>query len=655
MSYFKNTLEKLWQKDTRLILIALLLLAFSSGYFFSDGSSSVENNHDHATEASISVWTCSMHPQIQQPQFGQCPICGMDLIPVEDDAGAELGERELKLSPAAIKLAAIQTAPVERKFVASEIRMNGKVAYDETRLKDIAAYVPGRIDRLYVDFTGTTVRRGDHLADLYSPKLISAQEELLQAKKALSGLSANAASNIRSSAENTLAAVREKLRLLGLTEQQIRNIESRNAHSDRLTIYSPISGVVIKRNVSEGMYVQTGTRIYTLADLEKLWILLDAYESDLEWLRYGQSVDFTTEAYPGEVFSGIISFIDPVLNPQTRTVKVRVNITNPSGKLKPAMFVRAVVKSRLTASGKVMDPQLSGKWISPMHPEIVKNNPGDCDVCGMKLVRAETLGYTTTSEKTMNTPLVIPATAPLRTGQRAIVYVSSQDREGVFENREITLGPRTGDYYVVYDGLQEGELVVTNGNFKLDSDLQIRAKPSMMNPGSGSGSGSEFNKLADIPETFNQSLLEMLESYFAIQQNLSGDDLSATALAGQRFQKALDKIDAQSLSGDAESHWHSFQASFQKSSGEIVTAKSIEAARSSFQPLSDSLYQLLKMFGVDAATTAYRFYCPMAFDNTGAYWLQNNDLLANPYFGAAMLRCGEQTEVIGNHDGHNHE
>ncbi len=650
MSNLKSTFAKLWQKDTRLILIALLLLAFASGYFFSGDSSSTANNHGHTSDATSSVWTCSMHPQIQQPQFGQCPICGMDLIPVSDEDDGDLGERELKLSPAAIKLAAIQVAPVERKFVATEVRMNGKVAYDETRLRDIAAYVPGRIDRLYVDFTGTTVRNGDHLADLYSPKLISAQEELLQAKKALSGLSENAAPGIRESAENTLAAVREKLRLLGLTKQQIRNIESRNAHSDRLTIYSPISGVVIKRNVSEGMYVQTGTRIYTLADLEKLWILLDAYESDLEWLRYGQSVEFSTKAYPGEVFSGIISFIDPVLNPQTRTVKVRVNITNPSGKLKPAMFVRAVVKSRLTASGKVMDPQLSGKWISPMHPEIVKDNPGDCDVCGMKLVRAETLGYTTTSEKTANTPLVIPATAPLRTGQRAVVYVASRDREGVFEYREITLGPRSGDYYVVFDGLQENELVVTHGNFKLDSDLQIRAKPSMMNP----GSGSEFKELTDIPEAFKQSMQDLLANYFAIQKSLSEDALSAAASAGQRFQESLDRIEAQSLSGEAQSHWHSLQASFEKSSAEIAAAETIDAARHSFQPLSESLYELLRKFGIDSETNVYRFYCPMAFDNTGAFWIQNNDLLANPYFGASMLRCGEQTEVISNHDGHNH-
>lgn len=653
MNNIKNVFEKLWQKDTRLILIALLLLAFSSGYFLSGDNSSASSDHNHTNETASAVWTCSMHPQIQQPQFGQCPICGMDLIPVSDDADDDLGERELKLSPAAIKLAAIQVAPVERKFVATEVRMNGKVAYDETRLRDIAAYVPGRIDRLYVDFTGTTVRSGDHLADLYSPKLISAQEELLQAKKALSNLSANTASGIKESAENTLAAVREKLRLLGLTEQQIRNIESRNTHSDRLTIYSPISGVVIKRNVSEGMYVQTGTRIYTLADLEKLWILLDAYESDLEWLRYGQSVEFSTEAYPGEVFSGIISFIDPVLNPQTRTVKVRVNITNPSGKLKPAMFVRAVVKSRLTASGKVMDPQLSGKWISPMHPEIVKDNPGDCDVCGMKLVRAETLGYTTTSEKTANTPLVIPATAPLRTGQRAIVYVASRDREGVFENREITLGPRTGDYYVVFDGLEEGEEVVTNGNFKLDSDLQIRARPSMMNP--GNGSDSELKELTDIPEGFKQSVADLLANYFAIQKGLSEDTLSDAATAGQRFQEALRRIDAQSLSDEASSHWQSLQTSFQKSSELIATAKSIDAARASFQPLSESIYKLLKTFGIDPETNAYRFYCPMAFDNTGAFWIQNNDLLSNPYFGASMLRCGEQTEVISNHDGHNHE
>jgi len=230
------------------------------------------------------------------------------------------------------------------------------------------------------------------------------------------------------------------------------------------------------------MYVDTGTKIYTIADLSRLWVKLDAYESDMMWIRYGQEVEFTTEAYPGEVFTGRISFIDPVLDPKTRTVKLRVNIDNPDVKLKPEMFVRAVVRARVSAGGRVMDVAMVDKWICPMHPDVVKDSQGMCDICEMDLVTAESLGYVAVDE-VAEAPVVIPASAPLITGKRAVVYVQVPDKEKpTFEGREVVLGPRAGDYYIVESGLSEGQMVVTKGNFKIDSALQIQAKPSMMNP-----------------------------------------------------------------------------------------------------------------------------------------------------------------------------
>ena len=250
-----------------------------------------------------------------------------------------------------------------------------------------------------------------------------------------------------------------------------------------------MGGVVVHRNGQAGMYVQEGSRIYTIADLTHLWVQLDAYESDLLWLRYGQHVEFTTEAYPGEVFTGTISFLSPELDPRTRTVKVRVNLDNPEGKLKPEMFVRAIVRTDVAAGGRVMDPDLAGKWICPMHPEVVRDEPGLCDVCEMDLVTTESQGYMALSGEEER-PLVIPASAALITGTRAIVYVEVPGAdEPTFEGREIVLGPRAGDWYLVKSGLAEGERVVTQGNFKIDSELQIRAKPSMMTPEGGGGGG----------------------------------------------------------------------------------------------------------------------------------------------------------------------
>ena len=431
-----------------------------------------------STTDKVTRWTCAMHPQFDLPGPGKCPICFMDLIPLVSNAGDEGSPRQLTLSPRAAALAEIETTPVRRRYATAEIRMVGKVDYDETKVANITAWVGGRLDRLFVDYTGIAVRKGDHLASLYSPDLIVAQRELLQTWKAHNRPN-NPAPELTAS---TLASTEEKLRLLGVLPGQIEAIKQRGSPSDHLTVYSPIGGIVIEKLANEGMYVKTGTKIYTIADLSVVWINLEAYESDLPWLRYGQKVEFTTESHPGESFEGHIAFIDPIVDEKTRTVRVRVNAPNPDGKLKPGMFVRAVVHSRLAADGRVFDTSLLGKWISPMHPEIVKNGPGKCDVCGMDLVRAAELGYAVPEEMPKK-PLVIPASAPLVTGKRAVVYVRLPNAEKpTFEGREIVLGPRAADLYIVRRGLDEGELVVTNGSFKIDSALQIQARPSMMSP-----------------------------------------------------------------------------------------------------------------------------------------------------------------------------
>jgi len=430
-------------------------------------------------------WYCSMHPQIVKDGPGMCPLCDMALIPMPADLASQEVARELVVSEAAAKLMEIQTSLVERKFVATDIRMVGKVAYDETRVKSITAWASGRIDRLYADFTGARVAQGDHLVSLYSPELISAQAELLQALKAVQATNGDTSRYLKSSTEGTLDATRRKLQLLGLKAEQIASIETSGEPVTHLTVHAPLGGIVVEKKATEGAYVTTGTPIYTVADLSQVWVKLDAYESDLPWIRYGQEVTFRAEAFPGEVFKGWISFLAPALDPRTRTVKVRVNVPNADGRLKPEMLVRAIVKSRLAQNGKAMDPNMAGQWICPMHPSVVKVEKGVCDICEMDLVTTESLGYVA-AEATGQAPLVIPASAPLITGRRAVVYIQKTESDKpTFEGREVVLGPRAGDYYLVTSGLAEGERVVTNGNFKIDSALQIRAKPSMMSPAGG--------------------------------------------------------------------------------------------------------------------------------------------------------------------------
>jgi Cu(I)/Ag(I) efflux system membrane fusion protein len=400
-------------KHVKLILPILIALI---GGFLLRGCFSPASPEHQSSNIKSQTYTCSMHPQIKLTKPGKCPICFMDLIPLES-GDAKAGAREISVSPYAAKLMELETTEVTRQFKSAEVRMVGKVNYDETRVTTISAWVPGRIDRLFVDYTGISVKKGDHLAELYSPELRTAQTELLQSIKHNPSL---------------IEATREKLRLWGLTADQIARIETSGTPTDHMTIYSPASGIVIHKNATEGMYVQTGTQIYTIADLSTVWIQLDAYESDLNWLRYGERVDFTTEAYPGTTFTGTISFIDPIINAATRTAKVRVIVENPTLSLKPGMFVRAIAR-----------PQAG--------------------------------------ENPQNAPLVIPVTAALKTGKRAVVYVEIPDQDKpTYEGREVELGARIGDFYIVAEGLKEGERVVTRGAFKLDAELQIHAKPSMM-------------------------------------------------------------------------------------------------------------------------------------------------------------------------------
>ena len=480
-----NTLVSNWK-----ILLAVVV-GIVVGFVFHWGLSPAESGHSEDSammaqgqQEKQTIWTCSMHPEIRMPNPGLCPKCAMKLIPVRKDAEDEMvGMRQFSTSEAAKALMDIETTPVERKFVTAEIRMVGKVEYDETKLAYITAWVPGRLDRLYVDYTGVPVNKGDHMVYMYSPELFSAQEELIQARKAVLNIENSQSDILREVTAGTVEAVREKLRLLGLTAEQVAEIEKRGTASDHITIYAPTGGIVVHKNAQEGMYVNTGTRIYTVADLSHVWVKLDAYESDLAWLRYGQQVEFTAVSFPGEIFNGTISFIDPVLSAATRTVKVRVDVPNPNGVLKPEMFVKAVVKADVAADGKVMDPRLAGKWMCPMHPSVIKDQAGACDICEMPLVRTESLGYVSADPEMIDKPLVIPVSAALVTGTRAIVYVEVPDAEKpTYEGREIVLGPRAGDYYLVRSGLQEGQRVVTKGSFKIDSALQIQAKPSMMTP-----------------------------------------------------------------------------------------------------------------------------------------------------------------------------
>jgi len=683
-----NFIHSITSRSMTIVIVTVaaiaLVVGFSAGRIGGGGPETVVNEHDHAAESPGTIWTCSMHPQIRMNEPGRCPICGMDLIPVVtgDSRGSD-NPRELTLSPAAEKLAEIAVAPVERRLVERTIPLVGKIALDETRIKYITAWTGGRIDRLYIDYTGMPVSEGDRIADLYSPSLYAAGEEYLQALGAAGTKSAAGIETVRRLEGLTLDASREKLRLLGMTPEQIEALAIRGKPDDHVTVFTRTSGVIMHKNVSEGAYVDTGAKLFTVADLSHIWAMLDVYESDLQWIRYGQEVTFTSEAYPGETFSGKISFIAPRIDDRTRTVQVRVNVTNSSGKLKPDMFVRADVKSKIAAGGLVVDPLLAGKYICPAHPEVVSSVPGTCDLSGRTLVKAADLGYAEPADAVAS--LVIPDTAPLVTGRRAVVYVKEENAPGTYSGRDIELGPKADGFYQVVSGLAEGNLVVVNGSFKIDSALQIRAKKSMMGPDGGvmlaahahdagtmqgaemaadtakekmpaTEQGAEHADITgtamkagdqdsavvryDAPETFLKQLDGVYTAYFTLQYALSHDDAESVKKAAASLGKSLEGVDMTLLAHDAHMAWMKLLLKLNAGAAEVGGAGNIDAIRKTFSDLSGTMIRVERTFGHAGGGETYMFHCPMANNNTGADWMQNKEVLENPYFGSSMFKCG---------------
>lgn len=610
---------------------------------------------DSAT-ASVSVWTCAMHPQVKLPQPGQCPICFMDLIPLQDDGDDGLHPSQLRVSENAAALAGLVTAPVERRQVARQVRLVGKVAIDETAMAYITAWVPSRLDRLYVDYTGVTVRKGDHLVEVYSPMLLATQQELLGAVRSAELLGPGSLDLVRDRQAQSVASARDRLRLWGLSNEQIDAVIERGEPSEHLTINAPVGGVVIHKNAVQGDYVETGTRIYTIADLTRAWVVLDAYERDLPWLHYGQQVKFHSESWPGETFEGRISFIDPVLNDRTRTVKVRVNVDNTDMRLKPDMFVRASVEAPMTAAGRLLDPELLDLFMCPMHPEAVAPEPGPCPRCGMDLAPTAELGFSAVTPAEL--PLVIPATAPLVTGTRAVVYVRLPgDGPPVFEGRQVVLGPRAGDDWVVREGLSEGEQVVVHGAFKLDSELQIRARPSMMSaPGddelhAGHASQSEqprvVGTLAATPG-FQLGLGTVVDALIALSTSLAADDSAATRSGATALGAALLAVPMDGLDAAAHQAWMPMLATLRDAAERAASADDIADQRAAVGQASVGLIHAFEVFGWHGEQAAPGvFFCPMAFGGDGGHWLSRGDAVANPYYGAAMLRCGDRLSTLG--------
>lgn len=539
------------------------------------------------------IWTCSMHPQIRQSEPGQCPICGMDLIPLQDN-NSEEDPMEVRMSPTAMQLANVQTAIVGMGMATKEVRMNGKVQPDERLVYSQVTHLDGRVEALSVNFTGELVRRGQKLASIYSPELVTAQEELFSAQK------------IKDMQPALFNAAKEKLKNWKLTDEQIENIIAAGKPQERFPILADVSGIVMEKKVNLGDYVMRGMPLYDIVDLSRVWVLFEIYESDMPWAKVGSTVSFTIQSLPGKQFTGKITFIDPAINPVTRVAMARVEVPNPGGKLKPEMFASGIIKTQLAAQKE---------------------------------------------------SLMVPKSAVLWTGERSVVYVKKTTDQGTsFLMQEITLGPLAGDDFVVQDGLEPGAEIAINGAFSIDAAAQLAGKPSMMSPEGGAGmpghKHGESTSATAAPATPVQGSKEakvavkhLFDLYFPLKDALVKDELVTATRQSDKLKKAFDNTSMNLFTGEAHGKWMSYSKAAIESLNKMAGAKTIEEARAQFKPLSEQMLALAKAFGPFEAPIFVQ-HCPMADDNIGADWLSLDKEIRNPYFGDKMLKCGSVTETI---------
>jgi Cu(I)/Ag(I) efflux system membrane fusion protein len=565
---------------------ATLLVGLIAGYLIFGRT----HSHEHPiqsgnTSTEATVYTCSMDPQIRQNEPGDCPICGMVLTPLE--AKASKDPRVLEMSEEAIRLADIQTTVVGAgKNVGKKIALSGKIQPDERAIATQVTHIPGRIERLFVSFTGEQVRKGQAVARLYSPPLVAAQQELLEA--------------IRFKGKNSelAEAARSKLRYWKVAEEFIQKVEEEGKIQREITLYAERGGVVMARKVAVGDYVEEGSALFELSNLGQLWAMFEAYEVDLAHIRVGNEISFTTPALPGRSFRGRITFIDPLIDPQSRTASLRAEIQNPGGMLKPEMFIQGELSASVASKSA----------------------------------------------------LEVPKTAVLWTGKRSVIYLKKADAEiPTFEYREVELGESTADAYLVIKGLQTGDEVVTNGAFVIDAAAQLNNQQSMMNKLVAKDVEHTAMTTPDlrsqVSPVFRQELDVLAKTYLQVKDDLVKTNAKASSTHAVDLAKQLEKMQNPGLPNEALAFWKTQHAALLQHVARIRAVTNVEAQRVQFDFVSRLLIDTYKAFGSGQAAL-YVQHCPMAFNNRGADWLSREEKILNPYFGDEMLNCGYVKENL---------
>lgn len=568
-----------------LIYIGLVAGGLLLGYWmFSDSveenseASEVTDGHDHGGETAAEMWTCSMHPQIMQPEPGDCPICGMDLIPAANSGGGA-GIGEFTMTENAMALANIRTMTIDGEAgTGDDLKLSGRIEISEEEIAVQVAYFAGRIEELNINFTGEEVNRGELLATIYSPELVAAQQELLTAAR------------LKDKQAALYRAVKNKLKLWKLSDEQINAIETSGEVRENFPVYATVTGTVTEKLVQEGDYVSQGQPLFKIADLGSVWAVFDAYENEISGVEEGQEILITTNAYPSKEFEATVSFVDPVLNTSRRTVEVRAELQNENGLLKPGMFVQGKLQNAASEASE-------GR-------------------------------------------VIIPKSAVLWTGERSVVYVKTNAATPTFEMREVTLGRAMGESFEVISGLSEGEEIVVNGTFTVDAAAQLQGKRSMMNQSPGKVENPTPMQM-DLPEGFESKFATVLDEYFRIKNAFVESDVEEAKSAAVQMLKEMQNLDVSKLGKMERSHVERIVEMLEA----IAENDILENQREHFRILSENIIPLTSNLA-QLEKKMYVMNCPMANNNMGADWLSLSPEVRNPYFGEAMLTCGDVVKEI---------
>ena len=621
------------------LLIVLLGIAQRVGWLKTAG----ETQSSSSVGSAEAVHTCPMHPQIRQPGLGDCPICGMPLVPATA-GGADLDEFAVSIEPAQRRLANIKTVTVTEQPVSRQLQTIGSIEIDESRQATISSYIDGRLEKIYADYTGVEVQEGDHLAVVYSPQLYSAQIEYLEAKKTLESFSDSALASIREAQEKLADNSRQRVVELGMTADHLRELDTTEAAKSRLTIYAPMGGTVIEKLAEEGKYIEAGEPIYRIADLSMVWLMLELFPEDASRIRFGQQVQARLSSNPNEVLTGRVAFIAPNVDPSSRTVGVRVEFTNDQRELRPGDYAEATITIPIGPEGEIYDQDLAGKWISPMHPQIIRDQPGPCPVCGMQLVPTTRYGYAATPVD-QPVSVTIPRSALLLAGQNSVAYVETE--AGRFELRVVKIGPFLKNKVVIQEGIEPGEQVATSGNFLIDSQMQLAGKPSLIDP------TRYVRKFRNVPLEFDsidisviggksgEQLEELYSRYFEIRTAFAADEKPV-----EESSLSLHELSTQLTSSEDVTDQAKEQLSIVTENAEHLHHLPLEEARMQFKPISHAILELATQIRGKGNERVFRhFFCPMVKEGEGD-WLQFEERISNPYYGSQMLRCGELIRTL---------